>query len=51
MQGSDDERQTRSIAFLSGLVDRLEQHLQQVEEDLVKGMEERPLHGLLAAIR
>jgi hypothetical protein len=33
------------------LVDRLEDHLVQAETDLVLGMEQTPLHGLLAVLR
>ncbi|ORY34822.1 putative death-receptor fusion protein-domain-containing protein [Naematelia encephala] len=40
-----------AIDFVDKLVDRVEEHLVVAENDLVKGMEECPLHGPLAAVR
>lgn len=47
----DDHTQSASIAFLSGLIDRLESHLRALERDLAEGIEAHSLHGLLAAVR
>jgi hypothetical protein len=44
--GKEDE-----TAFVCDLVDRLEEHLLACERNLNTGIEEKPLHGLLAAIR
>lgn len=42
------EHETR---FVGDLVDRLDEHLLACERDLSTGIEQKPLHGLLAAIR
>ncbi|KAK8849592.1 hypothetical protein IAR55_004927 [Kwoniella newhampshirensis] len=47
----EDLRQERSISFVSDLIGRLEGSVEVAEFDLVKGIEEFPLHGLLSAIR
>ncbi|WVQ96114.1 hypothetical protein IAU59_003216 [Kwoniella sp. CBS 9459] len=42
--------QAQALEFVVDLVDRLERGVEVVEKDLVKGIEEYPLHGSLAAI-
>lgn len=46
VQGREDE-----MRFVSDLVDQLDEHISASERDLMSGIEEKPLHGLLAAIR
>ncbi|WVF68582.1 hypothetical protein IAT40_003351 [Kwoniella sp. CBS 6097] len=46
----NQEEQGSALDFVVDLVDRLEKGVEVVEKDLVKGIEEYPLHGSLAAI-
>jgi hypothetical protein len=46
VQGREDE-----VRFVSDLVDQLDDHILASEKDLVPGIEGKPLHGLLAAVR
>ncbi|WWD20217.1 hypothetical protein CI109_104693 [Kwoniella shandongensis] len=48
---TNDASQTRALAFIADIVSRLEESIEIAERDLVKGIEEHPLHGLLSAIR
>ncbi|WWC92899.1 uncharacterized protein L201_007861 [Kwoniella dendrophila CBS 6074] len=46
----DDKNQNRALEFVGDLINQLETGIEAVEEDLVKGIEEYPLHGSLAAV-
>ena len=39
------------VSFVGDLVDHLEDHLVMAEDDLVRAMEQTPLHGLLTVVR
>ncbi|WRT69593.1 uncharacterized protein IL334_006582 [Kwoniella shivajii] len=47
----DDRDQSLALDFVGFLIQSLARGIEEVEQDLVKGMEEYPLHGSLAAIR
>ncbi|WVW86816.1 hypothetical protein I302_108871 [Kwoniella bestiolae CBS 10118] len=45
-----DEDQSHALRFVGDLISQLERGIEVVENDLVRGIEEYPLHGSLAAI-
>ncbi|WWC73595.1 uncharacterized protein I206_107567 [Kwoniella pini CBS 10737] len=46
----DQTKYSQALAFVGSLITKLESAIEIVEKDLVRGIEEYPLHGSLAAI-
>ena len=51
VRASNEDDQSRSIDFMSGIINKLDEYLRVLELDLAQGIEKYPIHGLLSAVR